>query len=141
VIPPVDAWDRLADALEYPHVAPPALQERYTATFDLNPSCTLDIGWHLFGETPERGGFLARLRDDLARAGIDERGDLPDYLPTLVRLIGHTDGESAVALATLIAPAVLRIRDVLTAEQNPFADLIDAVARLLEARCRNEERP
>ena len=26
------------------------LEEAYTRTFDVNPSCALDIGWHLFGE-------------------------------------------------------------------------------------------
>ncbi|HSE32303.1 MAG TPA: hypothetical protein VLA93_12100, partial [Pyrinomonadaceae bacterium] len=37
------------------------LQELYTRTFDLNPACALEIGYHLFGENYKRGEFLANL--------------------------------------------------------------------------------
>jgi nitrate reductase delta subunit len=134
-----DVWDRLADALEYPSVAPPAMQERYVETFDLNPACALDVGWHLYGETPERGAFLSRLREDLARAGVEERGDLPDHLPTLLRLIPREDDQAASALADLIAPAVTRLRDVLAAEGNPFADVLATIAHMLDTRRVHEE--
>ena len=127
----VDVWDRLADALEYPSLAPPATQERYVATFDLNPACSLDVGWHLYGDAPERGAFLATLREDLARASVEERGDLPDHLPTLLRLIPREDDQAASALADLIAPAVARLRDVLVADGNPYADTLEAVTRML----------
>ena len=130
----VDVWDRLADALEYPSLAPPATQERYVATFDMNPACSLDVGWHLYGDAPERGAFLATLREDLTRARVEERGDLPDHLPTLLRLIPREDDRSASQLAGLIAPAVARLRDVLMAEGNPFAEVLDAVARMLGGR-------
>jgi nitrate reductase assembly molybdenum cofactor insertion protein NarJ len=129
-----DVWDRLADALEYPQYAPPAVQERYVATFDLNPACALDVGWHLYGETPERGTFLSTLREALRRAGVDERGELPDHLPTLLRLIPREDEAFAGNLAARIAPVVERLRDMLGADGNPFADVIAAVARLLDAR-------
>src|SRR5690242_1791168 len=39
------------------------MQERYTQTFDLNPVCTLEVGYHLFGESYKRGLFLANLRE------------------------------------------------------------------------------
>ena len=38
------------------------LQELYTRTFDLNPVCALEVGYHLFGENYKRGEFLANLR-------------------------------------------------------------------------------
>jgi nitrate reductase molybdenum cofactor assembly chaperone NarJ/NarW len=139
MMPGASTWDRLADALEYPVDAPASIQQQYVDAFDLDPACSLEIGWHLFGESPERGAFLSILREDLARAGIFERGDLPDHLPTLLRLIAREDDESAAALAAIIAPAVAHLAEYLRARRSPFADAIDAVARALDARTRHEE--
>ena len=135
-----DSWDRLADALEYPASGPVSAQEEYVEAFDFDPGCTLDVGWHLFGETPERGAFLSILREDLARAGVREGEDLPDHLPTLLRLIACEDEESAAALATILAPAVARLHEHLAARGSAFAGTIDAVARALDAR-RQKEQP
>lgn len=137
----VNEWDRLADALEYPEGAPPPLQEEYVDAFDLNPACTLELGWHLFGDTPERGAFLSILREDLRRARIDERGNLPDYLPTVLRLIGRQDEPSASSLAAIIAPAVARIHEQLKERGSPFADALETVAHRLGAGYHCEAHP
>ncbi|HYR03125.1 MAG TPA: nitrate reductase molybdenum cofactor assembly chaperone, partial [Syntrophobacteria bacterium] len=34
------------------------LQENYSATFDLRPSTSLDLGYHRWGDGKERGGAL-----------------------------------------------------------------------------------
>ncbi|HEU4390292.1 MAG TPA: hypothetical protein VFV34_20990, partial [Blastocatellia bacterium] len=62
------------------------LQELYTRTFDLNPVCTLDIGYHLFGENYKRGELLARLRETEAPFDLGQATQLPDHLPVLLRL-------------------------------------------------------
>jgi nitrate reductase delta subunit len=67
------------------------LEELYTRTFDLDPSATPDIGWHLWGEAYERGRFLARMRERLAEVGIDEGGELPDHMTSILRFIPHLD--------------------------------------------------
>ena len=59
------------------------LQELYAATFDLDPTCSLEVGWHLFGENYERGEFLVRMREQLRRSGIPETTELPDHLTHL----------------------------------------------------------
>lgn len=133
--------DRLADALEYPEDGSAELKERYVDTFDLDPACSLEIGWHLFGESPERGVFLAMLREDLRRAGVDERGSLPDYLPTLLRLMAREDDEAVAALALIIRPALMSILETLKTRANPYADAITAVVDTLDMRCHLEEQP
>lgn len=160
----VDAWDRLADLVEYPEgasyaqlIAAPigagadcgvaealgrfresvaangarVMQERYVEAFDFDPASTLDLGWHLFGDTPDRGAFLAALREDIVRAGVFERGELPDNLAIVMRLIARLDGTAASKLAARIAPAVARVHDQLRSRNNPYADLIDAVGRMV----------
>jgi nitrate reductase delta subunit len=160
----VDAWDRLADLIEYPEsasyaqlVTAPidvgadrgvaealgrfrdsvaasgarAMQERYVEAFDFDPGTTLDLGWHLFGDTPDRGAFLAALREDIVRAGVFERGELPDNLAIVLRLIARLDSTAASKLAARITPAVARVHERLLARNNPYADVLDAIGRMV----------
>jgi nitrate reductase assembly molybdenum cofactor insertion protein NarJ len=113
----------------------PALQELYADAFDFDPACTLDLGWHLIGERPDRGVWLAALREDLARAGIPETGELPDHLAHLLRLVARDETADGTELAAFILPAVETIRDRLAARENPFVYLIEAVRSALDARC------
>ena len=116
-------------------------QERYVEAFDFDPACTLDMGWHLLGDAPERGALLTILRDDLAHAAVDEGGELPDHLPALLRLIAREDEARGATLAGFIAPAVAGLHERLRARANPFGDLLDAVARMLAALHESEARP
>jgi nitrate reductase molybdenum cofactor assembly chaperone len=100
------------------------LQELYTETFDLNASCTLDLGWHLFGEQYERGAFLADLRPELQAAGIEERHELPDYFPYLLRLIDKAEPQRATALRHVIQPAVETLEAGLRDRQSPYEYLV-----------------
>jgi nitrate reductase delta subunit len=99
------------------------LQEIYTQTFDLDPDCTLDIGWHLFGERFERGAFLSELRPRLAANGIDERGELPDFLPHLLRLLRCEPTETG-ELRPSIARAVSMLASALAQRGSPYHHLV-----------------
>jgi nitrate reductase delta subunit len=130
-----------ADQLEYPAAAPAALRERYVATFDLDPSCTLEMGWHLFGDRPERGQFLAALRANLAGAGVAEGGNLPDHLPTLLRLLVRQDASARSALAAAILPAATAVLERLQAQNSPFVDAMAAAVGELRTAISQEEQP
>jgi nitrate reductase delta subunit len=110
------------------------LQELFTRTFDLNPLCALEIGWHLYGEDYARGAFLVRLRQALRRHGIDEGGELPDHLATVLALLPRLDPTEAGELAaTAVRPALARMRPALARAQSPFEPLLDAIDALLGA--------
>ena len=134
-------WDRLADALEYPADGAAPLQEAYVQAFDLDPACSLEVGWHLYGDRPERGAFMVMLRERLADAGIAEDGYLPDYLPTLLRLIGRQDARLGAVLAELIAPAASRVLEQLRAQLSPFAEPLENAVRALQEARQQEAHP
>jgi nitrate reductase delta subunit len=120
----------LAQGLRYPD--DPAQQELYVQTFEFNPACTMEIGWHLFGENYERGEFLVRMREQLRRYGIDESSELPDHLTHLLVLIDRMEHQEAAELAgQFLLPALAKIQDGL--KNNPFGSLIAAVQAKLEA--------
>jgi nitrate reductase delta subunit len=125
-IAPLQRFERQVDGM--PVVE---LQEHYTALFDLNPACTLDLGWHLFGDTRERGGFLLALREDLERVGVPESAGLPDHLSHVLALLGREEPDRAAALAALVAPAVAVVRGALEDRRSVYADLLIAVDSFL----------
>jgi nitrate reductase delta subunit len=109
------------------------LEEEYTAAFDFDPACTLDLGWHLFKESRDRGALLARLREDMQRAGVPESRQLPDHLTQVLELIAREPEERAVPLAELVRPAVGAIQRALTKRGSPYAHLLAAVYEELAA--------
>ena len=110
------------------------LQELYTQTFDLNPVCTLDIGYHLFGENYKRGELLAGLRKTEAPYELGQAHQLPDYLPVLLRLLARLeDSELRQSLiGEVLLPALSKMLTALTQSDNPYRDLIDVISTALK---------
>ncbi len=112
-----------------------SLQEVYTQTFDLNPVATLEIGYHLFGENYKRGLFLAQLRETEERYALDEQRQLPDYLPTLLRLLDKLDDRELREdlIAECLLPAIGKMKTALKSKENLYAPLIEAVETRLKS--------
>ena len=111
------------------------LQELYAATFDLDPACSLEVGWHLFGENYERGEFLVKMRGELRRLGIAESTELPDHLTHALAALGHMEPQEAADFATAcLFPALDKMRAALKGKSNPFENALLAVSHVLEHR-------
>jgi nitrate reductase delta subunit len=111
-----------------------ARQEIYTHTFDLNPVCALDVGWHLYGEQYERGAFMVRMRQALARHGIVENGELPDHLSHLLLLTSRLDdAEAAELVPDSLLPAIDKMLASLEKAETPFRALVATVRSVLVA--------
>lgn len=107
-------------------------QELFTQTFDLNPMCSLELGWHLFGENYERGLLLVRLREELRAAGIPEHGELPDHLTYALRLLPRMDHDRAEDfVAAIILPALVKMMQTIRGKHNPYEHVLHAIAVLL----------
>jgi nitrate reductase delta subunit len=116
------------------HFSVSTLQEKYTQTFDLNPVCTLEVGYHLFGENYKRGLFLANLRATEAPYELGQMNQLPDYLPVLLRLLNRlTDTELRSALIReCLIPAADKMVAALSEAGNPYSDLLSIVSSALK---------
>ena len=124
------SYQELAGQFRYPQ--DPAMQELYVQTFEFNPACTLEIGWHIFGENYERGEFLVRMREQLRRHGIAESSELPDHLCHILLLLDRLDPEEAADLVgQFVLPALAKIKDSLNG--SAYQSLVVATATRLEA--------
>lgn len=126
------------------------LQELYTRTFDLNPCCTLDVGYYLFGEDYQRGAFMAQVRSELDKAGIPCDEDLPDHLPHLLRWLEHVRGteDHVEMVAECLLPVLRKMDEAMNAppagrqgvrgarqearRDNPYRGLLQGLAMVLE---------
>ncbi len=103
------------------------LQELYTRTFDLNPVCALEIGYHLFGENYKRGLFLANLRETESPFNLGQEHQLPDYLPVLLRLLTKLDDEElrGSLMSECLLPALSKMLKAFGDSENPYRHLIE----------------
>ncbi len=111
------------------------LQELYTRTFDLNPVCALEIGYHLFGENYKRGEFLANLRETEALFDLGQEHQLPDYLPVLLRLLTKLEDEELCGslITECLIPAIDKMLASLKDTENPYRFLLEAVHTTLKS--------
>lgn len=111
------------------------VEERYTALFDLNPVCTLHIGYQVFGDTYPRGAFIANLAGELRKAGVSRGEDLPDFLPTVLRLLGRLEPEDAeILLGSVVQPGLEKMAKALEDSTSPWSDLLRALPGFLADR-------
>lgn len=116
-------------------LSPEGRQEVYARTFDLSPKCTLELGWHLFGEQYDRGTFLVWMRGRLREFSLTETTDLPDHVRHVLPVLGRLSPEAADRFSTAcVLPAMETIRDGLEKMDNPYHALAAAVCTWLESR-------
>lgn len=109
------------------------LEELYTQTFDMNPSCALELGWHLYGEDYQRGAFLILMRGHMRRLGLEEDRELTDHLSHVLAVVGRMEEDEARGFATeKIIPVLGKMRKAIPG--NPYDHALRAIEILLGDR-------
>lgn len=109
------------------------LQELFTRTFDLNPTCTLEVGWHLYGEEYARGAFMVSMREQMRRLSVEELGELPDHLTHLLLLVDALEPEERTEFISLyLLPAVRKMAKALEGKENPYGVVVKTVEAVLD---------
>ena len=112
----------------------PQLQELFIQTFDLSPVCSLEMGWHLFGENYDRGLLLVRMRRELRRHGLVETSELPDHLSHALLLLDRMEREGAADFAAaIVLPALAKMLPAVKDKQNPFENVLLAAEQAVRA--------
>ena len=111
-----------------------ALEELYTATFDLQPRCSLHVGYHLFGEDWRRNELLAELARHYRAHGFAAGRELPDHLCVMLRYLAHSEphSEEAEAMVECLVPALERMAAQLE-RQNPYGAVLGSLLLCLQA--------
>ena len=104
-------------------------EELHTRTLDLNPPAAPYIGFQMWGESYQRGAFLAKMNRALWEARVDDGGELPDHLIPVLRYLS-TAAAPMPELVEVLEPAVQRMITALKKADphNPYTLLLEAVA-------------
>ena len=92
-------------------LAPGAIEEIYTSTFDLDPVCYPYVGYHVFGETYKRSIFLLALKERYRACGITVDSELSDHVAPMLRYLvaGEDEEDVAVVAREAMLPALQRM--------------------------------
>jgi nitrate reductase delta subunit len=110
------------------------LQEHYTAVFDMTPSASLNLTWHLMGDREERGRALAELLAVYLQAGFEPAvGELPDFLPLMLEFLAAAAPEHPHPLIRRCLAAVPAIAAKLREAGSPYAAPLEMVGEIFPA--------
>ncbi len=113
-------------------------QELFIQTFDLSPVCTLEVGWHLYGENYDRGAFLVSMRQLMRECGLAESDELPDHLIHVLQVLGRMDTEAQPEFAErFVLPALAKMMAGFKGKGNPFEHILNVIGRTVHALCPN----
>ncbi len=102
------------------------VEEMFTRTFEINPVCALEVGWHVYGEEYARGALMVRLRQELRQQGITETCELPDHLLHVLQLLGRLGPELADDLAgRYVLPALSKMIEAVADKDCPYSGLLE----------------
>jgi nitrate reductase delta subunit len=113
-----------------------ALEEAYTAAFDLAPIASPYVGDQLFGAGRERSFLLSGLRELQREAGFAAGPELADHVSELLRLAAApipADVRDDL-LREGVAPALRKMLAALEEARHPWADVVAAAADAIDPR-------
>lgn len=103
-------------------------EELHTRTLDLAPIFAPYVGYVIWGDSYQRGEFMAELKVAQDEAGIDRRGELPDHLDPISRYLSAVD-EPLPRLVELFPKAITQMKKTLKAAEkdNPYRHVLGAL--------------
>jgi nitrate reductase delta subunit len=123
---------------ELDRLGPARFEELYSAAFDFEANSSPYVGYHLFGEDPKRGLFMARLKGRYLELGLDSGVELPDHLAAILRLLAATpeEEEAAELVADCLVPAIAKMCAGLDSKDTPYRGLFCAISQVLEEKAK-----
>ena len=103
-------------------------EELHTRTLDLNPPAAPYVGYQTWGESYQRGAFMAKMNRALAEADVDAGGELPDHLAPILRYLAAA-ADPLPEMVEVLGPALQRMIAALREAEsdNPYINLLQAV--------------
>jgi nitrate reductase delta subunit len=131
-IPQVEQRERCVSFLDYLGNEPLIrLQEEYTATFDFNPATSLNLTYHMWGDSRERGNALSEFNRLYHKAGYERSNDdLTDYLPLVLEFLSINKITNSFSFLGQYCDQVEAVGSRLREQGSPYAGLFEIVLNI-----------
>lgn len=105
------------------------IEEIYTATFDLQPTCHPYVGYQLCGENQKRALFLMKLQQLYRQHDFSVGTELPDHIGTLLHFVAGVDDPQCCdeLIQDGILPALDKMLVQAESTANPYIQLLHVV--------------
>ncbi len=114
------------------------MEEIYTGTFDVSPTCFIFAGYMLFGETFKRGEFLVQLQEKYHQHNFSAGNELADHIAVILRFLANLD-DGDILKEELIRDCLLPVLEKMISSfkadpehANPYAHVLRASIEVLE---------
>ena len=110
-----------------------SLEELYTQTFDITPTTSLYLGYHLFGETPKRSEFLIKLAEAYQAHSLSAGIELADHLGVMLRFLSVSEDPEFTLplLEECILPTLEKTEKELKKTNSEYALVIEPLRAFL----------
>lgn len=114
------------------------LEEIYTGTFDVNPTCFIFAGYMLFGESFNRGKFLVRLQKEYKKRDFDKGNELADHLALMFSFLSILEPNELLAqqlIRDCFLPVISKMFETFSEDAdklNPYRQVLQAILSVLE---------
>jgi nitrate reductase molybdenum cofactor assembly chaperone NarJ/NarW len=105
------------------------LQEAYTSVFDMQPECTLNLGYQLLGDDWRRSILLFKLKEMYEANNFGSGCELPDHLCVLLRFLAilKNSSEAAELVDDCLLPTLSRMAASIQLGESPYRWVLQAL--------------
>lgn len=109
-------------------------EELHTRTLDLSPIFVPYVGHVIWGENYRRGEFMADLKREMERYGVDPAGELPDHIEPILRYLAVA-AEPLPDLVAVLGDAVGVMHSTIRSAEpsNPYRHLVGATRTVIDS--------
>ncbi|MFZ7944400.1 MULTISPECIES: nitrate reductase molybdenum cofactor assembly chaperone [Bacillaceae] len=106
---------------------------QYAQTFDFSDKTTLYLTYPIFGENPDRGKALVKLKNEYFEAGFPlESDELPDYLPLILEFCSIAPIESAQKMLQIHRKSIDQLLKELSLLDSPYQMILQACVQTID---------
>ncbi len=105
------------------------IQEQYTTVFDFSAQTCLNLTYHQYGESSERGPALAFFRQLYKIEGYEQsNSELPDYLPVVLEFLSLCSYETCSTILDRHIPHMDVLAERLKELGHPYHNVMEALS-------------